>query len=64
MSRDTSVFPHQCVYLQCLRQRNTAEEGEEEGGGQEEEEEEEEEEVVEVRFVPPSSEHCKLHGNL
>ena len=57
VSRDTTAFPHECVYLQYLR--HSKEEGEGEGEGEEEEEEEEEVEVMEVRLVPPSTEQCK-----
>ena len=53
VSRDTTAFPHECVYLQYLRQSK------EEGEGEGEEEEEEEVEVMEVRLVPPSTEQCK-----
>ena len=54
VSRDTTSFPHHCVYLQCVRPAFEGEGGEGEGEG----EEEEEEEVVEYRLVPPSPEHC------
>ena len=49
ISRDTSVFPHPCIYLQCLLGQDS---------DREEEEEEGEGEVREYRLVPPSSEHC------
>ena len=58
ISRDTSAFPHQCIYLQYLRQGS---EGEEEGEG---EGEDEGGEVTEYRLVPPSPEHCMLYSCL
>ena len=49
VSRDTSAFPHHCVYLQYVTQ------GSEEGEG---EEEEEEVKMTEYRLVPSSTDQC------
>ena len=60
ISRDTSSFPRECLYILTYSQEEEEEREEEQLEGEEEEGEEEESKMAELRFVPPNTDDCEF----
>lgn len=64
MSRDTSTFPHECVYLlHCPTEEEEEEEESDEGVGEEGRASGNSGgKMTEIRLVPPDSSQCKFYS--